>query len=359
FTKETAVFAPVSALLILVFVLKTNWRAKSNLIQYGMWVLGFIIWYAARSVASIVGSEADPRLATGLVERFPLLIQYIGKIFLPFNLSPFPIMEDTVYYYGIAGILLLIAIIILAKEKDWKKILAGLLIFLSFLVPVFLVPAAINTQTFEHRLYLPMIGMLIVVSQTALFNNRFDEKQLLTGGTLLIIILAVLNFLHQRHFKDELSFWTQAVKTSPNSAYAIMMLGAKLEDPAEGAKMFRRAYAIDSTEKYINYYYGAMLQYQDSILESERYLLAEKQRSDFVECDFMLARVAVEKNNIPAAIEYLENFLARAPLHDLGNTNLLQLYVQSGDLVKARLQMISMDQKGLPVAEEVRKVIGG
>jgi tetratricopeptide (TPR) repeat protein len=234
-----------------------------------------------------------------------------------------------------------------------------MLIFLSFLIPVFLIPKSINTQTFEHRLYLPMIGMLFVLSQTILLQNKLSDQQLLKLGAGVLLLFAVLNVMHQRHFKDEMSFWTQAVKTSPNSAYAIMMLGAKLPDPNEGAKLFRKAYAIDSTEKYINYYYGAMLQYQDSILESEKYLLAEKRRSDYVECDYMLARVAVQKGNIPAAIEYLENFLARAPLHELGNTNLLQLYIQSGDLVKARLQMASMDQKGLPVSPEIRQSLGG
>jgi two-component SAPR family response regulator len=202
-----------------------------------------------------------------------------------------------------------------------------------------------------------MIGMLLILGQTVLFQNKFSERQLGIGAAILICVLGILNFRHQQHFKDELAFWNQAVRTSPNSAYAIMMLGAKLPDPAEGAKMFRKAYAIDSTEKYINYYYGAMLQYQDSILESERYLLAEKERSDYFECDYMLARVAVQKNDIPSAITYLENFLARAPMHELGNTNLLQLYTQSGDLVKARLQMNSMDQKGIPVKPEVRQML--
>jgi tetratricopeptide (TPR) repeat protein len=191
-----------------------------------------------------------------------------------------------------------------------------------------------------------------------IFKNNLKDKEVLIGSGALVVIFAVLNLIHQQYFKDELSFWSQAVKTSPNSAYALMMLGAKLEDPDEGARLFRQAYAMDSTEKYINYYYGAMLQYQDSILESERYLLAEKDRSNYVECDYMLARVYVEKGELFTAIGYLETFIGRAPMHELAHTNLLQLYLQTGDLERAKDLITSMDQKGIPVAEDLRRQAG-
>jgi uncharacterized protein HemY len=137
-----------------------------------------------------------------------------------------------------------------------------------------------------------------------------------------------------------------------------MMLGAKLPDPNDGAALFRKAYAIDSTEKYLNYYYGAMLQYQDSILKSEPYLLKEKKRSDYWEVDFMLARVAVEKGNLPAAVSYLENFLKRSPKHELGNRNLLQLYVQSNLPDKARAHVQKMERMGMVVPAELKEMIG-
>ncbi len=359
FTKETAVFAPVTAFLILVLVLKTNWRARSNLIQYGTWVLAFAIWYGVRAMATIVPSEMQPaELWSSFIARVPVLIQYLGKIFLPFNLSVFPIMEDTGYLYGIISIGILIAILALAKHVDWKIVIAGALIFLSFLIPVFLVPKAINTQTFEHRLYLPMIGMLLIFSQSILIKNRLNEKQLVIMAAVLVAFFAVLNLRHQRNFTDELSFWQQAVKTSPHSAYALMMLGAKLPNPEDGARLFRKAYAIDSTEKYLNYYYGAMLQYEDSIPESEPYLLKEKERSDYVEVDFMLARVAVEKGDLQGGIHYLESFLKRSPTHELANKNLLQLYIQTGNMEKARAQAISMQQKGLPVPQDLKTQLG-
>jgi tetratricopeptide (TPR) repeat protein len=200
--------------------------------------------------------------------------------------------------------------------------------------------------------------MLLVLSQTWLLKNNFNPRQLLIGTGVLVLVLVVLNIRHQQYFKDELSFWQQAVQTSPNSAYALMMLGAKLPDPQDGAQLFRKAYAIDSTEKYLNYYYGAMLQYQDSILESEPYLLKEKERSDYWEVDFMLARVAVAKGNLPAAIKSLESFLVRSPKHELGNKNLLQLYIQSNQVDKARAQGLKMQQMGIPVSEDIRTIIG-
>lgn len=358
FTKETAVFVPVAAFLIATLMLGTRWNAKSQYIQYGTWAAVFLLWYFARNAAITSTSSLHPaELVSNLLERLPLLVQYLGKIFLPVNLSVFPIMEDTVYLYGIVSIALLGAILLTAKEKDWRTIVAGVFIFLSFLVPVFLVPKTINTQTFEHRLYLPMIGMLLILSQSVLIRNTLKEKTLFIAWGAALLVLVALNLRHQRHFKDEITFWTQATETSPHSAYAWMMLGAKLPDPDEGALLFRKAYALDSTEKYINYYYGAMLQYQDSVPESEPYLLVEKERSDYVEVDYLLARVAFEKGDFQRGISYLERFLERSPMHEAGNSNLLRLYLQSGDHARARAHAQKMERQGLMVPPDIKGML--
>ena len=44
----------------------------------------------------------------------------------------------------------------------------------------------------------------------------------------------------------------------------------------------RTAYQLNPNEKYLNYYYGVMMQHQDSMFESEKYFLKEHFRTDSI-----------------------------------------------------------------------------
>ncbi len=364
FTKETAVFAAPVAFLVLTFVLNKKPTERNSLMQYAVWAICFGIWYAARAMATTtsVGMTSAHALNETL-RRLPIIIQYIGKIFLPFNLSVFPIQEDTVYYYGIAAIALLTAIIILNKQRNTKIILSGIAIFLLFLMPALLVPSNLNQQTFEHRLYLPIIGILLLLPQTVLFNNKLADKQLFVYSAAVCLLLAALNFYHQPSFASPRMFWTSAVETSPHSAFADMMLAARLDkdEAAKSEALFRKAYSINPREKYLNFYMAEMLQNtnnKDSVAASEKYLLVEKQVSDYFKCDFLLARVHMGRNDFIGAADCLQAYLKRDPTNPMANNNLLLLYMQTQQADKAKALAKHMQQLGLAVPAGILKQLG-
>jgi protein O-mannosyl-transferase len=361
FTKETAVFVPPVAFVLIVVVLRRNWQDKRNLVQYGLWAGCFVLWYLVRSTAIVQSNSLAPaQLAADFVHRLPLVVQYTGKIFLPFNLSVFPIQEDTVYYFGISAIAILLALIWLYRERNVRVLLGGLAVFVLFLLPALFVPTSLNEQTFEHRLYLPMIGMLLLLSQTALLHNPLKDKKLLAGGVALAGALAIINWSHQKSFASPLSFWTQAVETSPHSAYANMMLAARLDKDQfeQSCVLFRKAYQLNPNEKYLNFYYGKMLQMKDSVRESEKYLLKEKNTSGYYECDFYLARVAMEKKDLNAAAGYLQAYLKNDPGNKIANTNLLLLYLDTQQPEKAKGQVKFMQQQGMEVPVQILQRLG-
>ena len=361
FTKETAAFAPIAAFILLVVVLNKKWLDKNIIIQYGVWVGCFALWYAARSQATTVSSGiASAHAFTDLVYRSPVVLQYIGKVFLPFNLSVFPEQQDTVYYYGIVAVIILGVVLYLNKEKNTRIIIGGILLFLLFLMPALLVPIELNKQTFEHRLYLPVIGILLMLSQSILLRNKLSDKQLLTGTIAICAIFVFINFGHQKAFADPISFWTQAVETSPTSAYANMMLAARLDQKEidHSSALFRKAYQLNPKEKYLNYYYAVMLQKKDSVMQSEPYLLAEKKISDYYECDFYLARVAMERKDLNGAIGYLQSYLKRDSMNMIANSNLLLLYMDTQQKDKALVQAKHMQQLGLEVPAQILQQLG-
>jgi len=351
FTKETAVFNAVIAFVLIVYLKKGNWRAKRNLPQYIVWILSFIIWYAVRATATLKGSYLSiGKMTADFIHRLPVVIQYLGKIFFPFNLSVFPIMEDTVYYYGIAAVALLVAIIYFTREKNWRAIITGLVLFLLFLLPALLVPNGLNDQVFEHRLYLPITGILFILPYTIVFKNNWQPKRLVAAVAFIALIFGGINYIHQQAFKDPLTFWNKAVATSPHSAYATMMLGEReVDDTAKAYAHIKKAYAMDSAQKYINYYYGMMLQNDGHVLQSEPYFLAEKRISGYYECDFYLARVYLTKGDLKAAEQYLQYYLKNDPENPKANANLLILLINEREKQKAEAQLARMQQIGIPV----------
>lgn len=361
FTKETAVFAAPVAFVLLTLYAGKRWDDKPMLTQYAVWLLCFGIWYGARAAATIRASGIGSSAAFGdLVHRLPVIIQYIGKVLLPFNQSVFPTQEDTVLWFGLVAVAMLVAIIVLHKGGDKKAVAASLLVFLLFLMPALLVPDELNKQTFEHRLYLPMMGVLLLLPQTVLLANSLEPKKLLMLWGVVCLVFAGLNYRHQRHFSDPLSFWNQAVETSPNSAYANMMLAARLgkEDVALSEAMFRKAYKLNPREKYLNFYMAEMLQKKDSVLASEPYLLVEKQISDYYLCDFYLARVYMTKGDKQNAIASLERYLNRDQYNPMAHNNLLLLYMEMMQIDKARAIVKKMRQHNMPVPPAILTQLG-
>ena len=355
FTKETTVFAAPVALLLLVLCLEKKIFEMRSMLLYGSWLLAFILWYYVRSLATLKEEQMQfGSVLAALPCRLPVIVQYFGKIILPLNLNVFPITKDTSNVYGLIAVALIAAGLFFSKDRNNKIVIAGIGTFLLFLVPVLLVPASLNDQDFEHRLYLPIVGVLLLLTQTILFRNSINDKTIFFGGIGICLVLAIINFNHQDKFKDANTFWTEAVKGSPNSAYANMMLGARLSetDSIKSEQYMKAAHALNPDEKYLNYYLGKMALDKDSIPEAEAYFLKEIKKSAYYECYFHMARIAFIKNDFEGAIGYLTTYLSKTPDDEQANNNLLLLYLQTNKMEEARIQLKRMRQLGLAIPPE-------
>ncbi len=314
FTKESGVFFAPVAVVLLVGVLRKGIAARTHLLQYVLWLVCGMGWFAMRSASGIKGMGLPPKaLAAEFVQKLPLLVQYTGKIFVPVNLSVFPLLRDTDNFWGLLALSALVVSIILVKSKSTRHLFCGVLVFFIFVLPALMVPNYVSPQIFEHRLYLPITGILLLLPQTFFFKNGLPERQLFSGFVGIALVLAVLNFRHQQHFKSPYAFWSQAVASTPSSGYAHIMLGMQEPDKDRSQALFQRALQLAPNEQRIDYSIGITMQKQGDILASEPYLLAEKRRSNFYMCDFYLAKVAFAKGDYAEAQRLYFNFLNRDP----------------------------------------------
>jgi len=358
FTKETAIIIPVIMGGFSVFYLKRGWRKL--VFPMVSWFAAIATWFIVRSTATLSGSWVSPSamIHAGL-ERLGVILQYLGKIFIPVNLTVFPEAGDITLVWGILALAGLIALILFSKSYARPLTYLGLFWFLAFLVPVLIVPKSLNDQVFEHRLYLPLIGILIMLSQAVPFGGTTDTKKKFTIVAVIALVFAVVSVVRTGYFNDPVTFWTHAVKGSPHSAYARTLLGTKVEDPAEQERLFREARALDPHLKNLNYYLGKVIYDRNEPDTAEFYLEKEVAKNPNPDAYFLLARIAFSRNNFDSAAVNLERVIKLNPLDPQANHNLVLLYFQQGHPEKSKEIIRNMQQRGMEVGDDLMKMVYG
>jgi tetratricopeptide (TPR) repeat protein len=252
FTKETAlVLIPVS-LVYLYLVAKEKLFSRNVMVLAAGWAVCICLWHSFRQVA--VRDSMDITVIdawTLLVAYLPAAIQFTGKIFFPFNLSVFPIIQDTTFLYGVAASAALFLAFLLTSDRRYNYIIFGLSWAILFMLPSLMrVNYKVSADFLEHRVYVPMIGFFILVLETDLVKKAKGAALIAAAG-LIIFGFASIAFNHMDNFRGRLAFWSNAVMTSPHSTFARINMGhAYFEDGRLGAAEdeFRKCLAIDPLE---------------------------------------------------------------------------------------------------------------
>jgi len=356
FTKETAIIIPVIMVIFSLICLKSGW--KKLLLPMAGWIAATAIWMLVRSTATLSKDWTTPvnMLQTGL-GRMGVIVQYVGKIFIPVNLTVFPETGDITMIWGFVAIAGLIALVVYSKSYSKPLTWLGLGWFILFLIPVLIVPKSLNDQVFEHRLYLPMIGILLMLSQTIPFGKTLEPGKKLAVVAAIVILFSLQSFVRSAYFSDPLTFWTHAVEGSPHSAFARTLLGTKVEDPADRERLFREAYRLDPNMKNLNYYLGKVLFSKHQSDSAEYYFRKELLHNPLPDVYFLMAQIAFERNSLDSAAVNLVKTIEMDPLNPQANHNLALLYHQQGHDDKLRQLLQDMQMKGMAVDEDLLKLV--
>lgn len=361
FTKETGLIASVVLLVILIRVREVHLKDKRLMILGGTWLASGALWVLARSNATVQNQDLGATsLIENMVARLPLVVQYLGKIVIPVNLNVVPYQEQTTTVFGIVALVILFGLLVLTRERPWGILSTAVIWFLVFLLPVLIVPRSLNQETYEHRLYIPMMGCIMFLLHTDLFRRWAERTQLIIGVSAAVALFAV-SYTRMDAFRNREAFWTAAVEGSPQSAFCLMNLGSTFMSDltssrqAEGAELIRRAYAIDSTKPFINYYMAQLLWRQGKLLESEPFLRAEYRRKPtWAELNIKLAQCAIERRDLTEGQRLLERYRQLAPLDQMAANNLLLVCLDAGRPRDAQRHASLIEADGLVVPSPIR-----
>ena len=273
-TKETAIFLPLLVIFYFLFIDESyTFRSDKSLLVIGSLAVGFV-WFLMRSFA--LGREPINYFSaiSGIIHNSPAILVGLGKLVLPFNLSVLPILEDSTIIYGLIVLIGLLIAWFYSKQKRNKLIIFALLWFFFFLLPSFI---RLNTlpDFIEHRLYLSLIGFLILLAEIDWIKNLdFSDRKVKIICASILLLFTSITFYQSRKFADRLTFWKAAASDSPHSPLAQRNLGAMyyLDGQADQAiKYYNLALALNPNEAMVHNNLGLIL------FEKGNYGQAEKE----------------------------------------------------------------------------------
>jgi tetratricopeptide (TPR) repeat protein len=261
FTKENTVVFPVLCLFFILLNSGKTLAMNKKAVLALLYILIAVLWFYVRKSAAgeIENSSTFSGYYYALLKNFPLVLQYIQKTILPVNLAVMASVQDTNYGWVLLALALIGAGIYFTKKIPWKEISFGLLWFLLFLLPTLLFS---YFEGMEHRSYLPVIGLLLVIVRLDPVQGLVKHANRMIGvfGTI-IIIFSIITFARLPAFSGELSYWKNAYETSKHSAVVCRDYGViltKMGDYPNAEKAYLEGINRDPKAPLLHYNLGIM-----------------------------------------------------------------------------------------------------
>jgi Tfp pilus assembly protein PilF len=360
FTKETAVFFLLVAAFYLLFVRRRSWNGREALALTVGWIIVCVVWVLARH-AALADRQADVALSSlgdNAITNFPIFIAYIGKALLPLELSVWHSPADTSLVYGLVSLVALGGLVFISKEARRSYVALGSLWFAVFLLPSLVVPILTGM---EHRLYLPLVGLMVVFFETDLLRQVDLRKRANAAvATLLVLGLAAFSFQRSGSFADKQAFWESAIRTSPSSALAHLNLGATYIDQdrlVEAEREFIRTLELNPVERMAHNNLGIVYARSGLLEEAGAELARELELyPTYADGYFNLGTLKMQMGEEEEAIRLWERVLELNPQNVNAYASLARYFLSRNEPARAapyieRLQEMGVDVSSLLVLQ--------
>lgn len=357
-TKETAVVLPVICYLYHALIHHTKGPFPREKFVIGGWFVIVGGWLIIRKMILAASPDVPwPVAVQSLIQNLPAIISYVGKIVLPVNLSVLPILEDTRLIYGIIAILLLAFFVVRSTQRRDKHLLFGLLWFLSFLMPSFVLSFILH----EYRLYLPIMGVMMMTLEL----DWFKEKQYARLSLILLsattLIFSIMTIRYAPSFKDSMTFWTNAVRTSPHAPLAHRNLGSMyyLQQRLDEAKNeYQKALELNPQEPMVHNNLALIYMDQGNAEEAEKeYKFEVALNPAYDNVYYNLGVLCYRQKRLMEAEGYWKKTLELNPRYIEAYNNLLVLYLNLNDLNQASYYGRQLKARGFKFSKEVEELL--
>ncbi|MFH2002541.1 MAG: tetratricopeptide repeat protein [Planctomycetota bacterium] len=360
FTKETAAFFPLVGIYYLWVVCGERWASKKVCIGVAGWAVAGIGWLLARN-AALAGAGQPHTDLTGFdafVINLPALPALLGKLVVPWKLAGLATFEKLSVNTGFVVAALFILFCLIIKKMNYRRVGLGAIWAIVFLLPAMfhrLEHAADHYDYLEHRAYLPLFGVLLVMIEVvAVLEKKMKWRTACYAAAAILAVLAARGFVHSRTFSDRFVFWEQAVRNNPSRSNFHSVLGKlyyergeydkakacflnaiersickdplnyknlsvvynKLGEPDLSLEMIRKAVEFDAKNADYRYSLGKAYYSRKSYDEAEAcFLEAVRLDPSMADAHIHLVGIYAGRNEIDKAISACRKILQKDPNH--------------------------------------------
>jgi Tfp pilus assembly protein PilF len=285
--------------------------------------------------------------------QFKVHWTYIRLLILPVSQNidyDYPVssslLEFSTLIAFIGYLVLWVLSIVFARKRPVAAF--SVLWFLVTLLPISFVVTFMDLKLddviFEHRLYLPGAGLLMMAGALLVFLlGKLGEKKRYIAFTILVLVLvpALSTAAYRRNavWENEYTLWGDAAAKSPRKARPHNNLGyAYLSEERmfEAIEHFNKALSID--HDYAEAHYNIGLAYADKGLiykAMEHYQSAVRLKPDMFEAQINLGNAYMEMDRPELAAERYKAAIRQMPRFSKVHLNLGNAYVAMGLYDKA------------------------
>ncbi len=340
FSKESAIVLP--GLLVIYDYSKRHLSRGTikNYIPFAiismmfLWHSWSITGFLAKAVSGAPLRTWDVQLGT----QVKALVYYTKLLILPTNLN---LHHGFVTSSLDAPVVLLGVGLLISlgwwgwKTKRYRSTLGfGLAWCFVALVPTLVIP--LNILVNEHRLYIPLVGVIIVLSQLPRLERLAG---LIWGVPLVIFCMGVMVWQRNQVWADPAVLWADAVHKAPLETRPYVFLGNTLDKRGQHAAavlQFNKALLLEpdnlSARNNLGLAYLKMGQLKGAEAEFKKLL---GHYPDLDEANYNLGQVAQQSKVWPKALAYYAKVASRSRYSALALNNRGTVHEQSGRLDSA------------------------
>ena len=362
-TKENAVFLCALCAFFVVFMKERRPAGELYLPLWAGWIVVVAGWFSVRmAVLKTVTGDASFDIAGSFLNNFPGLAGYLGKIFFPVNLGILPVMKDLPLSYGFAAAAATALAIYVSRSKRTAFVLFSISWFLLFLLPTFIQSSASVANFREDRLYLPLMGFIILLAELDLPGTlKLPRRAAMALGACVLCLFSGVTLSYSGNFKDRISFWKKAVESSPSYAFNYNNLGSMyyLEGNMPDAEiMWNKALEINPGERLSHGNLGLLYMNRGNFKEAEENYFKEIQLNpNYDNVYFNLGLLYYGIGALDKAEGCWETTLKINPDFVKAYANLAVLNYQKKDIPKAKFYIERMREKGIGVPPELSDIL--
>jgi tetratricopeptide (TPR) repeat protein len=290
-----------------------------------------------------------------LFTEFRVIMTYIRLLLLPVNQNldyDYPIYHSffnpQVFISFILLSLLFIAGVYMlfrsrSSEPSFRLIGFGIFwFFITLSVESSIIP--IRDVIFEHRLYLPSIGFIVMITTSVFLIIRHIKRQWIERAVILLCILIVFvlcgaTYTRNMVWADEVTLWSDVISKSPKKARGYINLGHAYKNKGEfhrAIEYYKIALELNPDDpvahnNLADVYISIGL--YDSAIEHGQ--IAISSRPEYVEAYNTTGLAYFYKGLNDRAILYFSNAISLNPFYAEAYSNLGSAYARAGFIEEA------------------------